>query len=421
MLPRIAGTSLLSSNPVSEEAERLIIVPIPRFSYGSAEEGNPELDGGRDPEEPDPEGLDPSNHAAATEGAVADNEQDEEHAIALLTRRLRCLFGIITWPIVPLGTIVGLALLWLLYAAFILDMRKSCSHPLHWYVVLSFILVVYAPYHTHVRSRLFRYVRERDGPARPPHVRRFDQFFHTTALLYVYGGITLVQTCREDFGGETSDSPIADPPVVNSCAATCPNLYQALAVYVATLEVFTFSLILPLLFLPCIYLWFLRRATADAEALAVLQDRLREEEQMLRNGGVTADEIMEQLETVKLVIDSRTSGERRILIVPVVSDDLSGGKDANGVKECCICMESFVLQHGTDDIENTVALQLNENDAANEAIVRTAVCGHLFHQRCIASWVGGRWNNGNNDPDEQQRRARRTTCPLCRNDLRPHR
>ena len=56
---------------------------------------------------------------------------------------------------------------------------------------------------------------------------------------------------------------------LNSCAATCPNLYQALSVYVAMLEMFTFALILPLLFLPCIYLWFLRRATAEAEAFAL--------------------------------------------------------------------------------------------------------------------------------------------------------
>jgi hypothetical protein len=42
---------------------------------------------------------------------------------------------------------------------------------------------------------------------------------------------------------------------------------------VATLEMFTFALILPLLFLPCIYLWFLRRGTAEAEAFAQLQDR----------------------------------------------------------------------------------------------------------------------------------------------------
>ena len=61
-------------------------------------------------------------------------------------------------------------------------------------------------------------------------------------------------------------------------------------------------------------------------------------------------------------------------------------------------------------------------------IVRTK-CGHIFHQDCLAGWIGGRWqlnpNTANVASDEnnsqliRRRRARQTCCPLCREDLRP--
>lgn len=183
---------------------------------------------------------------------------------------------------------------------------------------------------------MFAYVRERDGPNRPPLVRRYDQIFHTLALLYVYAGITLVQTCRDDaqtqlltiednltttmttttssssstepaVSPSAIESPITTQPhlelILNTCSATCPNLFPALAIYVTSLEVFTLSLVLPLLFLPCIYLWFLRQVTADRD-LAVLQERFREEEEALLNGNqssIQAQDIIEHLESVKLV------------------------------------------------------------------------------------------------------------------------
>jgi len=322
-----------------------------------------------------------------------DDNDDEEDTITSLTRRLRCMFGIITWPIVPLGTLVALALVWMLYAS-LQDMDKSCSHPLHAYATASVILCCYAPLHTHLRSRLFSYNREVDGPQRPVHVRQFDQCFHTLTLVYVYMGIMLVQTCRSDNDND-----------VSTCAATCPNLFPALRLYVTTIELFTLSLVLPLLCLPCIYLWFLQRATADAEALSILQDRLRDEEALRRNGN--AHEILQQLQDVKLMVDPRTIDGRIVLMLPHDSNDLSMAKDANDIKECCICMETFAIQN---DIETG---QLNDD----EAIVQTTTCGHVFHKRCIASWVGGRWES--NDESSNSRRARRTTCPLCRNDLRP--
>jgi len=409
---------------------------------------------------------DRSQHTGADDGDDDEDEtnDNEDTAIAALTRRLRCLFAIITWPIVPLGAIVCLALVWLLYAAFVQDpivwstsasgedgtYAAPCSHPLHWYAFVSLALVLYAPYHTRIRTLLFRYVRERDGDTRPPSVRRYDQCFHTLALLYVYGGITLVQTCREDLHVVEQANDNEPEVTVNSCAATCPSLFKALSVYVATVELFTFSLILPLLFLPCIYLWFLRQATADAEALAALHERLQDEDFFRQNdgGAVSADEILQQLEDVKLVrVDAgrqeiqRNGGEQplqRVFVVPSDHDgaDFSDAKDASDVKECCICMSEFQItvdpHRDADDIETGGSGAISAGDVnvggensdrdGNEAIVRTISCGHLFHKHCIASWVGGRWQRSNAVDESSpppRRRARRTTCPLCRNDLRP--
>lgn len=349
--------------------------------------------------------------------AEEEDDDDVEIAIDLLTRRLRCLFHVVTWPIVPLGIIVALALIWMLYAAFVQEAQSSCTHPLHFYAGVSIVLIAYTPFHTTMRSYLFSYQRGRDGPSRPPNVRRCDQCFHTIALLYVYAGISMVQTCREDLHLENADS--------SSCSATCPSLYRALSVYVVTLEVFTFSLILPLLFLPCIYLWLLRQATVDSEALVILQERLREEEIFYRNGGVTTAEILSNLERVKLVSDS--SNNSGLVIVPVDSKDLSSAKDANGVKECCICMNDFDIQPSADVETGSRRRNRDEDDNEDDdidehAIVRTQ-CGHIMHLRCTASWVEGRWQQSGQqqrDSDEgaSASRARRTTCPLCRNDLR---
>lgn len=410
----------------------------------------------------------------------ADGNDEEESRVSALTRRLRCLFSTITWPIVPLGTIVALALLWVLYAASSLDLRRSCSHPLHWYALASLTLVAYIPFHAQVRSHLFSYQRERDGPIRPARVRMFDQFFHTVCLLYVYTGVTLIQTCREDIvtGQDAAADKIAGNEIampndgpLNSCQATCPNLYQALSVYVATLEMFTFALILPLLFLPCIYLWFLRRATAEAEAFAQLQDRLQEEEALLSNGGVTASEIIDSLENVKLVSRTETSNnpvkeeaDQEIWLLPYSATDASIGMKSD-VKECCICMSDFPI-HKEADLEDGLFENKRNNPRGNDRgacnhssrrstddsnhsdhdgstvdlkeciIVRTR-CGHVFHKECLSGWVGGRWqlhangvdssSNSNSNiniddestPERRRRRARQTCCPLCREDLRP--
>jgi hypothetical protein len=393
----------------------------------------------------DNEGFNP-NDDASTNG---DGEETRDGTIGNLTRRLRCLFSTITWPIVPLGTIVALALLWVVYAASSLDLKRYCSHPLHWYALASLILVAYIPQHARIRSHLFQYSRERDGPIRPAPVRMYDQIFHTICLLYVYSGVTLIQTCREDvIGNETladinEEMQASFESPLNSCAATCPNLYQALSIYVATLEMFTFALILPLLFLPCIYLWFLRRATAEAEAFAHLQDRLREEEALLNNGGITASAILDSLEKVKLVsrtlLDSSGARAIQVWLMPDSATNVSGGTNSD-IKECCICMTDFPVQEEADiesgqDPTNSIDESPQDSSSPEQGMVRTP-CGHIFHSECLYGWVGGRWQidplandttdsagAGAGEEDRSQerrrRRARQTCCPLCRKDLRP--
>lgn len=382
------------------------------------------------------------------EADAAATSDDIDDALTALTRRLRCLFSVVTWPIVPLGSICILGLIWLLYASFVLDMHETCSHPLHWYSVTSMLFLFYLPFHTSIRSYFFHYDRDRDGPNRPVSVRRYDQCFNTVALLYVYAGITIVTGCRDDLmipdgstaNAATSAAAAAAPnldmaSLNNTCAATCPNTFASLRVYVACLELFVLSLIIPLLFLPCLYLYFVRRTMQDAEALSILQERLREEEALRRNGGITAEQIMDYFERVHLVVDPRTI-DHKILIVPRATPTTTDpGKDKESsapessssltinfakatecdTKECCICMKNFKIKE-TNDIE---AGNAGNEDAAEDRIVRTSqTCSHLFHERCILSWVGGRWEAGGSN---ECRPARHTTCPLCRRDFRPGR
>ena len=286
-------------------------------------------------------------------------EQDDP--IESLTRRLRCLFATITFPVLPLGFLTLATLLGMLFAAFVLDADKRCSHPLHLYAGVSLLLLVYARWHTHWRSRR----------------NRWDQMVHTALLLYVYGGITLVQTCHQD---------------EDSCAATCPNLYSALSVYVLALEVFTLSILLPLLCLPCLYLWFLQQTSRDAETMALLQERLRDEDD-----APTVEDLVQGLEPVRLVMDPRVI-DRTLLLVPTTPEDpdLSQAIKADDLQECCICMEAF-----------------DASSSSSTDMVRTKTCGHVYHHKCILRWIRGDWQG------DTSRRARRTTCPMCRSDLRP--
>jgi hypothetical protein len=246
---------------------------------------------------------------------------------------------------------------------------------------------------------------------------------------------------------------------LNACEATCPNLYQALSVYVATLELFTFALILPLLFLPCIYLWFLQRATAEADAFNRLQDRLQEEETILSNGGVTTGEILNSLDVVKIVSrkgkdakkDDTTNSEihgavgdasclsvqspygsneqkqqEQLWVLPIAAPNDSIGTPCEA-KECCICMSEFdqvqctvVPTDGSDSGDTALVGSSDQDEDSDEdysgsehttysknnysqskdldhsdATIVRTRCNHLFHKECLKEWVGGMGNFNN--------------------------
>ena len=483
------------------------------------------------------------NETTALNNEQQNNDNDNENAILALARRLRCLFGVITWPIVPLGTLVALALVYFLYAAFFLrndgtpfwtrtnsPSLPPCAHPLRAYALASLLWGLYAPYHRRLRARLMG-SSTGDASSSTSAPRRYDQIVHTLALLYVYMGITLLQTCAQDMdhtaagdavevtneseGNNNNNNPDEAAPL-NSCQATCPVLADAAQLYVTALELFTLSLVLPLLFLPCIYLWFLRQATANQEALAALRQRLRDADggdfsgsddddthdfifgpgspfagtaATRRRGGspLSAEHILRQMTRVKLV-QEQPDGNLR-----VVSTTAAAGQQPNdpaesvenltatttttttweakeeGARECCICMSEFYIYNSVNDNSHDIETGNHAHDEEDpEAVVRTPVCGHLFHKQCIANWVGGRWeepissrnhrsssdnrppqnpradggtgttsnharsrenvdrsheaatnnnNSGSRRERHRHRRARRTTCPLCRADL----
>lgn len=358
--------------------------------------------------------------------SVQSDEETESMTLSTLTTRLRCLFAVVTWPIVPTGTLAFLALLWFLYAL-LLDINKPCSRPIKTFAAATIFWIVYVPTHSSIRAFLFSYDRGRDGPNRPLIVRRYDQIFHTLALLYVYAGITLVQTCREDEENMTVGQTIDGTDSRDAtCDTTCPSLYPALSVYVAALEIFTLSLILPLLCLPCVYLWFLRQVTADQEALNLLQERFREEEETLLSGvpTVSAGDIIDQLETVQLVRrkeNGAQDGSGAVWVVLKDEERIEKGRAAQGAHECAICMSEFQIKDEDESFQHDIESGEKEETACpDEEIVRATKCEHLFHQRCIARWIGGRWQDSIN-PDTssswRRRRAKRTTCPLCRRNL----
>ena len=409
----------------------------------------------------DDDNNDDDNNNEEEENEEEEEEEDPERHITRLTRRLRLFFRIITFPILPTGALVILALN-MFMIGFIMDSDKTCSRSMGAYFITSCCLFFYAPMHPFAR-RLF------PGDL----ARRYDQIAQSLVILYVYAGISLVQTCREDEqhawkllpettteakgdvnpnttnntnnNNNNNQTSSADEDNAETCSATCPNLYAALVMYVTTLEIFMLSLLIPLLCLPCVYVWFLRQATSNQETMALLRERLREEEESFLSGtgtrlsSVTTDEILQQLESVLLVRKGEEEEEDadadQVVVVPSDATSTRNGKVTNGALDCCICMNEFdiILEEdlGQRDVESGDHDEQQDSLNIENSIVRTRACGHLFHKHCIASWIGGRWQprsssstRGRQEDEEQrlsawrQRRAKRSSCPLCRRDLR---
>jgi len=375
----------------------------------------------------------------------------EDSIIIDLTNRLRYLFACLTVPIFPLGILLFILLARVLYCAFVKDIAHTCSHPLKLYAILSFTLSSYFPQHKRVKTFLFGYNRERDGPVRPRSVRIYDQLFHLLVLNYVYFGMILVQSCKDDT--PTSDDGLTgeDLQLVSTCEATCPFLYGATCSYVLILQVLVIVFLLPLVCLPFIYLWIVRRVTTE-EAWARFGRVAAGEDAEDESGGVTAKEILEQMNEVVLV---QISGEEGLIkVVQRISgnnNDQGEGRTVNNgehqvlewtlVKDCCICQDEFDVsddtalaqepRNGIDAAPDLAypwsfpansapppsMLQTPQADPQKDMIVQTK-CGHLFHKECIEPWICGPWGEDESSRT-LNRRAARKCCPLCRRDLAP--
>lgn len=353
-------------------------------------------------------------------------EDDITEQITELTNRLRIIFYTLTVPILPLTVLLAICL-----GQFLASTVNSpdCSHPLKSFATISAIFMVYAPNHKRIRRILFNYTDRQQ--TRPQSVRIYDQIFHMNCFIYFYYGMALMQTCRDDLDPTSGES---------TCTATCPQVYKAFQRYSFVVNLFVIVLLLPLVCLPFVYLWIIRRIHTDDAWIRLNRDlRLggsQRDDDLGR--GITVKELMEGLRSVYLISvssdrneKSDSTGARRdgyyygstesdhshnekVRIVGVEKESWSGNdtlRDREAVKDCCICMNEYPI--------------LNENQALNEEILKKTLgsqevivetkCQHLFHKACLGGWVGGvDWEDASL---QSNGRARRRLCPLCRKDL----
>lgn len=439
----------------------------------------------------------PNNTANTDNGTTGEDGQTDY--VMDTVNRLRCIFSCVTLPIVPIGSVLSMTLFYVIYAAFVLDVHQTCSHPLKLYTLYSTALFIYIPQHKTIKNILFRYNRERDGPHAPMGVKVYDQLFYLLCLIYLSGGIDLVQGCMEDLvKTESTSSSSSTNPLsltssdgdfhnktqagISTCAVTCPHLYAATKVYVTILQLFAFAMLLPIVFLPCIYAYIIRRVHRGVESI-LLQSILRrgaggDAFRSNTEDGVTVQEIMDTLQQVQLVFvdDSNAKGvnplAKKVQIIynsnsskNPTANSKNRGKitDWEDVKDCCICMSDLVV---SDELQPCVTNEFTFMDSSNntkldtssstmlspllsaleddefksqseevqqqrgntprgavsdDTIVQTK-CGHLFHQVCLGGWIGGSWEDPHNaatGTGTQDRPARRRCCPLCREDLAP--
>ena len=366
---------------------------------------------------------------------------DLNNEIQILTNRLRILFFTITLPIIPLSIILTLLTIQLFFASLT---SPSCgtNHPLKLYTFVTILMTMYTPNHKSIRSWLFNYDQNRDGTVRPRGVRLYDHCFHMICVLFVYYGMVVVQSCKDDVVNDNGS--IGTESI---CTISCPEFYNAMQRYVFVLEILFVVFILPVLCLPFVYFWIIRR--------------LRTEEAWLRFGAavnnngnlggsgdddriVYAKEVMKEWKDVILVPvretleglrgcgsydnDSgvRISKSESFQQVRVIEKELFNiddpedtnrnwnVKDWDTVKDCCICMTEF----GTNNLlypDNENGEESNNNDLE---IIQTK-CGHLFHKQCISGWIGGNWSDDVSISSTTRVRAQRRRCPLCREDLAP--
>jgi len=209
------------------------------------------------------------------------------------------------------------------------------------------------------------------------------------------------------------------------------------------LRIFAVILLLPLVCLPIVYLWIMRRMNT-AEALARLErDFGSDRHDDLLAGGVKVKEIMDGFREVGLVQSSSSAGDgdasnandpssnndhekEMIRVVGIGKESWSGDRlrERDTVKDCCICMSDFETvksirdkiqtdEHASGHEASSLPFLSSSGDTTGDIIIETK-CGHLFHKACIGGWIGG---NNWEDVVADNGGARRRCCPLCREDL----
>jgi hypothetical protein len=342
-----------------------------------------------------------------SQSTLTPREQD----ILVLMNKLRCCLALITWPILPLGFLTTLALIWFVssalndYFGINKDSNPCAPHtPIMAYAWTSQAMILYIPWHYPIRQRIavcFRGSSESLTVTRT--IQCFDRIAHAASMVYVAVGLSIWKTCRIQ-----NDS---------SCRASCPAVTRAFDMYAPLLGLFTVAAILPLMCLPCIYLWFVRQATSivpDAETLAVLRQRWDPTWQPDDVSGVDNDllqspssyQVLQNLREVRI---QRRQADRTLLVTAVDVEDgfvlpetMAHPHGLAADLECCICMSRFEVVDGFDCLSSnsrsdSTALSNDElpfsstpnKDPDRESIVQTIACGHLFHKRCLTNWIVG--------------------------------
>jgi len=246
-----------------------------------------------------------------------------------ITQRLRTFFSFITCLIIPNAITLGGVLIWMLISAR-RDRDKECDSPLLAYAYLSLGVFLYSPHHKSAKKLIFGYDRLRDGPRRPRAVVIFDRTYQLFFIIYVFLGVHWTTSCK-------------------TCQETAPSIYLSALVFSIVLVTLLFLLLLPLLCVPCIFVWLMRQGFLFAEP---------------PSKGCAPD-VIEKMEVVNF-------GDE------VFDDEVNP-------RECCICMGEFT---------------------GEETIVRTT-CKHIFHKDCVGSWLKSKQlcplcrenlNGVNNDP-----------------------
>jgi len=342
----------------------------------------------------------------ASVSSSASNES--EASLVTLASRLRCVFAMLTVPLIPLGTALSLLLLLLLYDSLI---TSQCAHPLRLYALVSLVLFAYTPQHRSVKLRLFNYSRARDGPVRPNSVRLYDQLFHLVCLLYLYSGMMVVKACDRD-RAVTEDH-------LSTCTLTCPHLYKTTQIFVLSLQLFTVVLVLPLLCLPCVYAYILR-SSSSALHLARLRsasNNIASDDDSAHTDSLTTQMVLDHMDQIKIFKSNNAphshEGECCICMVdfhysphpppssssspqtPTSSSNDDGTSSHSSEDRHSQCHVSISSDDDLDQIiKDAMAQQRKVDDTAFVLGVQTKCCKHVFHRNCLGTWIaGGRWSS----------------------------